>query len=79
MVQAMIEIPEKANHILNIVKARYKLKTKSEAIAKIVIEFGTNIIEPELRPEYMSKLQKLEKEKGISFKNISELRRIIEG
>ena len=49
MVQAMIEIPEKANHILNIVKARYKLKTKSEAIAKIVIEFGTNIIEPELR------------------------------
>jgi len=79
MVQAMIEIPEKANHILNIVKARYKLKTKSEAIAKIVIEFGTNIIEPELRPEYMSKLQKLEKEKGISFKNISKLRRIIEG
>ena len=79
MVQAMIEISNEANQILNIVKARYNLKTKSEAIAKIVIEFGTNIIEPELRPEYMSKLQKLEKEKGISFKNISKLRRIIEG
>ena len=79
MVQAMIEIPEEANHILNIIKARYNLKTKSEAIAKIVIECGANIIEPELRPEYLEKLQKLEKEKGVSFKNIAELRRIIEG
>ena len=74
----MIEIPEEANHILNIVKARYNLKTKSEAIAKIVIEFGANIIEPELRPEYLGKLKKLEKEKGISFKNLAELRKIIE-
>ena len=79
MVQAMIEIPEEANQILNIVKARYNLKTKSEAIAKIVIECGGNILEPELRPEYLEKLQKIEKEKGVSFKNISELRKIIEG
>ena len=79
MVQAMIEIPYEANQILNIVKARYNLKTKSEAIAKIVIECGGNILEPELRPEYLEKLQKIEKEKGVSFKNISELRKIIEG
>ena len=79
MVQAMIEIPEEANQILNIVKARYNLKTKSEAITKIVIECGGNILEPELRPEYLEKLQKIEKEKGISFKNISELRKIVEG
>ena len=78
MVQAMIEIPPEANQILNIVKARYNLKTKSEAITKIVISWGTNIIEPELRPEYLEKLQRLEQEPGISFKNIAELRRIIE-
>ncbi|MEK6811305.1 MAG: DUF2683 family protein [Nanoarchaeota archaeon] len=75
----MIEISEEANQILNIVKARYNLKTKSEAITKIVIECGGNILEPELRPEYLEKLQKIEKEKGISFKNISELRKIVEG
>ena len=75
----MIEIPEEANQILNIVKARYNLKTKSEAIAKIVIECGGSILEPELRPEYLEKLQKIEREKGIKFKNISELRKIIEG
>lgn len=79
MVQAMIKISEEANHILNIVKARYNLKTKSEAISKIVIECGATILEPGLRPEYLEKLQKLEKEKGVSFKNIAELRKIIEG
>ena len=75
----MIDIPEKANHILNIVKARYNLKTKSEAIAKIVMEHGESILEPELRPEYLEKLKKIDREKGIPFKNISELRKIIEG
>jgi hypothetical protein len=59
MVQAMIDIPEEANQILNIIKARYNLKTKSEAIAKIVTEWGKDILEPELRPEYIEKLQKI--------------------
>ena len=35
-------------------------------------------IEPEVRPEYLEKLKKIKKEKGISFKNIAELRDIIE-
>lgn len=79
MVQAIIEIPEEVNHILNIVKARYKLRTKSEAIAKIIMECGENIIEPELRPEYLEKLKRIEKEGyGETFKSINELRRKIE-
>ena len=79
MVQAMIDISEEVNHILNIVKARYKLKDKSEAISKIVIECGENIIEPELRPEYLKKLEKIEKEGyGETFNSIEQLRRQIE-
>jgi len=79
MVQAMVEIPEEANQILNIVKARYNLKTKSEAIAKIVLECGGNILEPELRPEYLEKLKRIEKEGyGETFKSIEQLRRRIE-
>jgi len=75
----MIEIPKEANQILNIVKARYNLKTKSEAIAKIVIECGENILEPELRPEYLEKLKRIEKEGyGKTFKSIDELRKRIE-
>ena len=75
----MIEIPKEANQILNIVKARYNLKTKSEAIAKIVIECGASILEPELRPEYLKKLEIIEKE-GYSetFSSIGELRKKIE-
>ena len=78
MVQAMIEIPEEVNHVVNIVKAKYKLKTKSDAISHIVAEYGTQLLEPELRPEYIKKLDTLEKEKGIPFKSISQLRKIIE-
>lgn len=79
MVQAMVDIPEEVNHVLNIVKARYKLRTKSEAISKIVIECGTNILEPELRPEYIEKLKKIRKE-GYSkkFSSVEELRKHIE-
>ena len=79
MVQAMIDISEEANQILNIVKARYNLKTKSEAIAKIVLECGGNMLEPELRPEYLKKLKRIEKEGyGETFKSINELRKKIE-
>jgi len=79
MIQAMIEIPEEANHILNIIKARYKLKTKSEAISKIVLEFSSNLLEPELQPEYIRKLKNIEK-KGefINFNSIEELKKSIE-
>ena len=79
MVQAMIKIPKEANQILNIVKARYNLKTKSEAIAKIVIECGANIIEPELRPKYLEKLKRIEEEGyGETLNSIEQLRKKIE-
>lgn len=71
----MIEIPEEANQILNIIKARYNLKTKSEAIAKVVIECGRNILEPELRPEYLEKLDRIRKGKYTKFNSVDELRR----
>ena len=78
MVQAMIEIPKEVNQILNIVKARYNLKTKSEAIAKIVVDYGGEILEPELRPEYLEKLNKIRKGKYVSYTSIDELRKKIE-
>lgn len=79
MIQAMIEIPKEANQILNIVKARYNLKTKSEAITKVVMDCGANIIEPELRPEYLKKLRKIEEEGyGETFNSIEQLRKRIE-
>ncbi len=65
--------------MLNIVKAKYNLKDKSEAINVMAEKYEEALLEPELRPEYIKKLNKVEKEKGIPFRNIKELRKIIEG
>ncbi len=78
MVQAVINIDERINRVLNIVKAKYGLKDKSQAITLVVSEYEENFLEPELRPEYTKKLKIIEKEKSIPFKNIAELRKIIE-
>ncbi|MBS3169399.1 DUF2683 family protein [Candidatus Woesearchaeota archaeon] len=69
MVQAMIQISDEANQILNIVKARYGLKDKSDAIERVVLEFGEEFLEPQLRPEFIRKMGEREKEKTIQIKN----------
>ena len=78
MVQAIINIDEHANRVLNIVKAKFGLKDKSEAIEMMSEQYEKEILEPELRPEYVEKLKGIKKQKGISFKNVSELRKHIE-
>jgi hypothetical protein len=78
MVQAVINIDEHANRILNIVKAKFGLQDKSQAINLVVNEYEEGFLEPELRPVYIKKLKKINKEKGIKFKSIDELRKIIE-
>ena len=79
MVQAVINIDERINRVLNIVKAKYGLKDKSQAIALVVSEYEESFLEPELRPEYIKKLKRIEKEKGTPFKNMAELRKITGG
>ena len=79
MVQNIIDIGKSEDRILNIVKAKFGLKNKSQAIAMIAKIYEESFLEPELRPEYLEKLKKIDKEKGIPFKNIRELRRMIEG
>jgi hypothetical protein len=59
MVQAVISINEHTNRVLNIVKAKFGLKDKSEAINLVVNEYEQVELEPELRPEYKSKLAKI--------------------
>ena len=44
IVQAMIEISDEANQILNIVKAKHNLRDKSKAIEKVIIEYGTEVL-----------------------------------
>ena len=79
MVQNLINIGEREDRILNIVKAKYGLKNKSDAIALLAKIYEEKFLEPELRPEYLEKLRKIEKEGyGEAFKSIKQLRKKIE-
>lgn len=78
MVQAIINIDEHTNQILNIVKAKFGLKDKSSAIEVVVGKYEEEVLEPRLRPEYVQKLKKIQKQKGTRFKSVAELRRKIE-
>ena len=74
MVQAVINIKERANRILNIVKAKYGFKDKSQAIEHVIEQYESAFLEPELRPEYIEKLEKIRKEKYTRFKSVEDLR-----
>ena len=76
MVQAMINIEENTNRVINIVKAKFGFNDKSQAIDLIVKQYEETILEQELRPEYIEKLEKIRKGKYIKFSSIEELRKI---
>jgi hypothetical protein len=75
MVQAMIQISNDANQILNIVKAKHNLKDKSEAIEKIILDYGNDFLEPEFRPEFISKMNKISKEKNIKIGTLENFKK----
>ena len=77
MVQAIIDVNERTNQVLNIVKAKYNLRDKSEAINVMAEKYETLLLEPELRPEYIKKALKIMKEKPIHVGTSSNLKKII--
>ncbi|HLC80195.1 MAG TPA: DUF2683 family protein [Candidatus Nanoarchaeia archaeon] len=72
MTQALVELSEGSNRVLNIVKAMYNLKDKSEAVEIVIKHFTHCIGEPELRPEFIERIQKAEKGKFISVSNFAK-------
>lgn len=75
MVQAIIDIDEHTNRVLNIVKAKYGLKDKSKAIELITEQYEDLILEPRLKPEYIEKAKKIQTQKEIKVRTIEELRK----
>lgn len=71
----MININENANRVLNIVKAKYGLKDKSEAINLVVSDYEENHLEPELRPEYLAKALRIHKQPSIKIGSVENLRK----
>ena len=61
--KAIVDLDERTNRVVNIVKAKYGLKDKSEAIGRMVQEYEKMLLEPALRPEFIKKMEKRQREK----------------
>ena len=72
MVQALVTLNDETNKVLNVVKAKYCLNDKGEAIALLVSRYIEEADEPELRPEFIEKMRKIEKQKSIRVKDFAK-------
>jgi len=72
MVQSLIKLSEDANRVLNIVKAKHGLRTKSEAIELVTRAYAEELLEPELRPEYVDRLREIEREQSIPVRSFAK-------
>ena len=70
MVQYIINISKEANKILNLIKAIYDLPNKSKAIEKLTEIFEKEILEKELKPEFIRRMKKIKKEKTVKINNV---------
>ena len=69
MVQALIEIDENTNRVLNVIKAKYGLRYKGQAVQYVVEQYIEEKDEPELKPEFIEEMKKIQKQKSIRVKD----------
>lgn len=75
MVKAIVDISDKANRVLMIVKAEHGLKDKSQAIDVMAAEYEELIFEPRVKASYLRKLKKIQKERVVHIGTAEDFRR----
>ena len=75
MVSAIISISEDTNRLLNIIKAAYGLKGKSESIEQMARQYEQEILPPALRSAYVKKALRIQKQKPIIVGTAESLRK----
>jgi len=58
MVKALITLDERSNRVLNIIKAKFGHNNKSEAIEWLIERYEEELLEPELRPEFVERMRR---------------------
>jgi hypothetical protein len=61
MVKSIIDLSERESRIINIVKAKYGLKDKSQALSIIIKRYEESELEPQLRPEFIREIEEARK------------------
>ena len=82
MVDARVQLKEYSNCVIAVVKAKYGLRDKSEALNRFIETYGPEEVEPEVKESYMKKLLNIEADlrKGdYKRQTVQELRKEIEG
>jgi len=79
-ISARVELSSYANRVLAVLKAKYGLRDKSEAINKFVEIYGDELVEKEANEEYIKRIieianRYLERHKGrrMSFEELDRL------
>ena len=75
MVKAIVQIDEEANKVINVLKAQYGLRDKSEAINEMAKQYKILVLESDVMPEYLKRLEKIRKEPIIRIGSVGEFRK----
>jgi hypothetical protein len=75
MVKAIVDIDEEANKVINILKAQYGLRDKSQAINEMAKQYKEIVLDSEVRPEYVRRLKRVEKERILRVGSADDLRK----
>jgi hypothetical protein len=72
MVKNVIDLDERENRVINIVKAKYGLKDKSQALSVIIKRYEECELEPQLRPEFVKEIEEtVKKGKFVKVKDFA--------
>jgi hypothetical protein len=73
MVKNVIDLNERESRVINIVKAKYGLKDKSQALSIIIKRYEECELEPQLRPEFSAEIEATVKNgKFVKVKDFAE-------
>lgn len=80
MISARVELNEYTNKVLNIIKFKFDLKDKSEALNKFIELYGDDLVEKQASDEYTKKILEMTndhfekyKDKKMSVEELDQL------
>jgi len=72
MTQTLLNLTKSEDIVVNIVKGKFALRNKNDAIRLIINKYREESLEPSLRPEYVEELKGIMKQKGRKFSSMKD-------
>ncbi len=73
MASAVVSFNDHTNRLLNMIKAKFDLRNKSEAVNFVIEKYGNNALDEEVRPEYLEKIRRIMKEPAKKYSSLAEM------